>query len=699
MSSALPAAAQHQDSARPPLAPQKPHVERQHGVERSDPWFWLRDREDPAVMTYLKAENDWTEQRLQPVAELRATLVKEMRSRIKETDVSVPTFQAGYYYYQRTEGTKEYAIHARRKGSMEAAEEVLIDENQRAEGHEFYSLGELNPTPDQRIASFTENTDGSDRYTLRFKNLETGEPLPDEIPLVPFGDAGAWASDNRTLFYLQTDETLRPDRVMRHVLGTPVSEDVEVLREADPAYTLGIFRCRSGAYLFAQSESRDTTEVRFLDAKAPLGEWRLVQARETGLIYHVDHHGEDFYIVTNADGATNFKLAKASASNPGRAAWKEVMPYDPAVFVRYVEPFDGWMAIATREKGLPVLRLMDFTTGGQRSVAFPESSYVMESGDNPEYSAKSFRIYYSSLVAPYRVYDVDAASGDLALRKEKEVPGYDPAPYLVERLEARVDDGTLVPISLVRRKDTPVDGSAPLLLEGYGSYGSSWDPWFDSTLASLLDRGFICAVAHIRGGGEFGRIWYEAARREHKARTFTDFIACAEHLLEKNYTTREKLCARGGSAGGLLMGAVMNLRPELFRAVVAQVPFVDCVNTMLDDSLPLTTSEYEEWGNPNEPEAFRRILSWSPYDNVKPARYPALLVTAGLNDTRVAYWEPAKWVAKLRATSPETSPLLLWTHLDTGHGGTSGRFAAQEDTAREFAFLLMVMGIGTGASR
>ncbi|MCC6884356.1 MAG: S9 family peptidase [Verrucomicrobiales bacterium] len=687
----FPAPAFPEETARPPLAPQRSHLDRRHGVDRQDPWFWLRDRKDPAVMKYLKAENDWTERQLAPVKKLRDTLTLEMRKRIKETDVSVPVFQGGYHYYHRTEGTQEYGIHARRKGTMDAPEEILLDENVRAAGHDYYSLGELNPGPDQVIASFTENTDGTDLYTLRFKNLTTGELLADEIPKVPFGDAGAWASDNQTLFYVLADDTLRPDRLMRHVLGTPVSEDVEVLREKDPAFNLGAFRCRSGAYLIAESGSRDTSECFFLDAAHPAEKWRMIQPRETGLIYRVDHHAEDFYIVTNADGATNFKLVKTAVSQPGKSGWKDVMPYDPAVFVRYVEPFETWMAIETREQGLPVLRLHDFATGHQRTVGFPESSYAMESGDNPEYGARSYRLYYSAQITPYRVYDISATSGELTLLKQKEVPGYDPAPYVVERLEARAADGVAVPISIVRRRDTPVDGSAPLLLEGYGAYGISSDPWFDPSLLSLLDRGFICATAHIRGGGEFGRIWYEAGRREHKVRTFTDFISCAEHLIARHYTRPDRLCARGASAGGLLIGAVANLRPDLFRALVAGVPFVDCVNTMLDDSLPLTTGEYEEWGDPGEETAFRRILSWSPYDNVKPQTYPALLASGGINDTRVAYWEPAKWVAKLRQENQGKAPLLLWTNLDTGHGGASGRFAALDETARDFAFLLMVL--------
>lgn len=676
----------------PPVPERRPHRLEAHGQVRIDPWYWLREKDHPAVLRHLQAENDWTARQMAPLRGFEEALYREIRGRIREEDASVPVRHGGYLYYWRTGAGDEHAVEARRKGSMEAPEEVILDGNERARGKDYYELIDYAMSPDHRVAALLENEDGSDVCRLRFRVVETGAWLDDEIGGVAYGSAGVWADDNRTFFYLGVDDTQRAARLFRHRLGEPADRDRLVYEEADPAFSLSLYRSADESRLVLRSGHAETVECRFLPAADPEGEWRVVAPREPGLRYEVDHADGRFWLLTDADGAENLKLVSAPSDAPGRGQWRDFLPYDPAVVTEGVSFFRSGMVLHERAGGLPRLRVADY--GGKlRAVPLPEPACRIESAENPEYGAAAFRFVYASAITPQSVIEIDLATLDQTVLKRREVVGgHDPAAYVVERLEARAPDGVAVPLSLVRRRDTPVDGSAPLLLEGYGAYGDCFDPDFASSRLSLLDRGFIQAIAHVRGGGELGRSWYEAGKLERKPNSFTDFIACAEHLIAAGYTRPDRLCASGGSAGGLLLGAVINRRPDLFRSVVANVPFVDCLTTMSDPSLPLTTAEYVEWGNPERPADYRTILAYSPYDNVSARGYPAILATAGWNDPRVPYWEPAKWVARLRTQSTSGLPVLLWTHLEAGHGGSSGRFEQLRELAREYAFHLWLTG-------
>jgi oligopeptidase B len=680
----------------PPRARSVPRVHTVHGESRIDEYFWLRNREDPEVLAHLEAENRYTERIMRHTESLQERLYQELRGRIKESDLSVPTREDGWLYYSRTETGAQYPIFCRRRDGGDAPEETLLDLNQLAAGHAYFRMGAFEVSPDHRLLAYSADTTGAESFTVFVKDLASGELLPETIQGA--SPTAAWANDSRTLFYILLDEVRRPSRLFRHVVGTNPTEDPLVHHEPDDAFFLDIQRTRSRRFLVLELASHSTSEARYLSADEPAGEFRVVEPRRAGIEYTVTHHGERFYIVTN-DAAANFRLVAAPVSSPGHEAWAPVLPYRPEVKLDAAEAFERHLVVWERTEGLRQLRVLELATGAEHLVAFPEPVYAVRPNENPEFETTVFRFSYTSLVTPNSVVDYDMVARSWTVRKQTEVlGGYDPSCYRSERLFATAPDGTRVPVSLVYRLPLERDGRRPLLLQGYGSYGYSFDPAFSSNALSLLDRGWVVAIAHIRGGEEMGRAWYEAGKLLQKRNTFSDFIAAAEHLVAEGYTAPERLAITGGSAGGLLMGAVTNMRPDLFRAVVAEVPFVDVVNTMLDATLPLTVIEYDEWGNPDDPAYYEYIRSYSPYDNVSSKDYPHILATAGLNDPRVAYWEPAKWTARLRARKTDRNRLLLRTNMGAGHGGASGRYDHLREVAFKYAFLLDVVGGGVPPS-
>jgi oligopeptidase B len=685
--------------AVPPAARRVPHVLTAHGDERHDDWYWLRNRDDPEVIAYLQAENAFADASLAPLAALRDRIFGEIKARVQETDESAPVADGPWEYTARTLEGAQYAIHCRRKrGDRPDAARVVLDENVLAGSHGYFALGAFEVAPDHAVLAYSVDFTGGERYTLRFRDLTTGVDLPDVVENVTYGLA--WADDMRTCFYVRPDDAMRPNEVWRHVLGTPAADDVLVLREDDERFYLGIERTRSGRFVLIDASSKLTSEVWFVPTDAPSSEPRVIVRREHGHEYLVEHHwseehGDRFLIVTNQGGdARNFELVTAPCAAPGRASWTPLVPHRDDVKLDAVNAFADHIVLSERANGLERLCVMTVDASAVHEIEMPDPVYSVWVGPNSEFETRTLRYGYTSLVAPVTDLDYDVSTRRAEIVKTQPVlGGYDPTRYVSARLWATADDGTEVPISLVHRTDTPLDGSAPALLYGYGSYEISTDPSFRSSRLSLLDRGFVFAIAHVRGGGEMGRAWYEAGRLEHKVNTFTDFVACAEHLIANGYTSPARLVARGGSAGGLLVGAVANLRPDLFAAIVAEVPFVDVVTTMLDATLPLTVTEREEWGDPREPDAYARLKAYSPYDNVRAASYPALFVTTGLNDPRVQYWEPAKWVAKLRATATSEKPILLRTEMGAGHGGPSGRYDAWRDEATILAFVCRAVGV------
>src|SRR5436190_18868358 len=624
----------------PPRAPRRPHVLRNHGDERVDEWYWLRERDDPAVIAYLEAENAYAEAVLAPAAELRDRIYGEIRGRVQETDETAPVPDGPWEYFTRTIEGEQYVVHCRRPRAG-GAEEVLLDENALARGHDYFSLGGFEVSPDHRLLAYSTDVNGGERYTLRFRDLERGEDLPDRVENVTYGLA--WAGDLRTCFYVRPDVAMRPDEVWRHRLGTAADEDVLVFREDDERFFIDIGRTRSGTFVLIDSSSKLTAETWFVPTDAPESAPRIVEPREHGHEYSVEHQrdgalGDRFLIVSNADGAQNFKLVAAPVSEPGRAHWTEVVPHRADVRLDAVNAFADHVVLSERADGLDRVRILGLHGDAATTLPAPDPVFSMWVGPNAEFDAKLLRYGYTSLVAPATDLDYDpAADTSTVLRVQPVLGGFDPGAYTSARLWATARDGTRVPISLVHRRDVAPDGRAPLLLAGYGAYEHSSDPTFRASRLSLLDRGFVCAIAHVRGGGELGRAWYEDGKLAHKANTFSDFIACADALVANGYTSSGRIVARGGSAGGLLMGAIANLRPELFAAIVAEVPFVDIVTTMLDPDLPLTITEWEEWGDPREPDAYARMKAYSPYDNVDARAYPAMFVTTGLNDPRVQY--------------------------------------------------------------
>jgi oligopeptidase B len=675
----------------PPIAPKHPYVHVLHGDERLDDYFWLRDRDNPDVMAYLEAENAYTEIKMEHTRSLQDTLYQEMLSRIQEDDLSVPYREGEFYYYTRTETGKAYPIHCRKLGSLDATEEILLDQNQLAEGHEYFQLGVFEISPNHQLLAYSVDTTGAERYTLFFLDLATRKLYPETIPdtYVAF----EWGNDNQTVFYTQVDAAHRPDKLFRHQLGQSIENDQLVFHEPDDAYFLGISKTRSRAYLLLGLGSKVTSEVHYLDANNPTGEFRLFRPRRMGIEYDIEHHTDTFYIITNED-ALNFKLMKAPIADPSVEQWETVIPHREDIFLMGVSAFADHLVIYDREAGLPKVRVRNLSNHQEHTVSFPEPTYEVSESVNPEFNTNTFRFAYTSLTTPFSIFDYNLDAQTRELKKETPVlGGYDRTQYQSDRVQAIAPDGTAIPLSILYKVGTERTGKNPLLLTGYGAYGYSYPDSFSSTRLSLLDRGVVLAIAHIRGGSELGRKWYEDGKFLHKQNTFSDFIACAEHLIQAGWTAPDRLAISGGSAGGLLIGAVINQRSDLFKAAIAQVPFVDVVTTILDTSLPLSATEWEEWGNPNDRQFYDYMKAYSPYDNVKPKDYPALLVTAGLNDPRVSYWEPAKWTAKLRTLKTDNQVLLLKTHLGAGHGGASGRYDRLKEIAFEYAFLLDQWGL------
>jgi oligopeptidase B len=674
---------------KPPTAKKDPKVTKINGVTLTDDYFWLRDKPNPDVKAYLEAENVYTDALMKPTLSLQETLYKEMLGHIKETDIGVPYKEGNFYYYARTEQGKQYPIYCR-KQSLQGQEEVILDQNKLAEGERFMNIGLQRVSDDGNLLAYTTDNTGFRQYTLNIKNLKTGELYKEKMLRV---GAVAWASDNKTLFYtVEEEQTKRQHRVYRHVLGTPELEDKVVYEDPDERFNVHVYRTRSHAYLIIQSGSHTTSESRYLAADKPTSEWTVIAPRVQDQEYDVEHRGDLFYIRAN-DTGRNFRLVTAPVAKPGRENWKEVIAHRPDVMLTDVEIFQDFYVAVEREKGLPQMRVVDFGSDKTRMVEFPEPAYSAGPAQNREFKTDKYRYSYQSMVTPSSVYDYDANSGKSELLKRIEVPNYDPAQYRSERLFATATDGTHVPISIVYRKDFKRDGSHPLLLNGYGSYGYTYPITFSASALSLLDRGFAVAIAHIRGGGDMGKPWHDNGRMMNKKNTFTDFICAGDYLVKAKYTSPDKLVITGASAGGLLMGAVTNMRPDLFKAVVTKVPFVDVINTMLDASLPLTVPEYEEWGNPNEKPAFDYMYSYSPYDQLAAKGYPTILVKTSFNDSQVMYWEPAKYVAKLRTLKTDNNPLLLKTNMAAGHGGASGRYDFLHDTAFDYAFMLWQVGI------
>ena len=677
---------------RPPRAAIVPHRLEMHGQVRIDNYYWLKERENPAVIAYLEAENAYTGKMMKHTRTVQEKLFREIKDRIRQTDMSVPYREEDYFYYTRFEEGREYALHCRKKEALSAAEELLLDGNLLAEGHSYFSLGGRAISAGQDILAFAVDTVGRRIYTVRFKNLATGELFEDRIE----GATGniAWANDNRTLFYARQDPlTLRSHRIFCHRLGQDQAADRLVYEEADETFNCYVFKTKSKKYLMIGAHQTLSSEYRFLEADNPDGDFKVLQTRAAGHEYQVDHYGGKFYIRTNLQ-ALNFRLMETPLDRTGQDNWREVIGHCEDVLLEDFEIFRDYLVVEERREGLVKLRIIPWSGEGEHYLDFGEPAYLAYIGTNREFNTRLLRFGYSSLTTPNSVYDYDMRTREKKLQKRDEVlGGFDTEDYRTERLYATARDGVRVPVSLVYRKGMGKKGGNPLLLYGYGAYGHSSDPVFSSARLSLLDRGFIFAIAHARGGEELGRQWYEEGRQLRKKNTFTDFIDCAEYLIGQGYTGPERLFVQGGSAGGLLMGAVVNLRPELFRGVIAGVPFVDVLTTMLDPDIPLTTGEYDEWGDPNRKEFYDYMLSYSPYDNLETKEYPNLLVTTGLHDSQVQYWEPAKWVARLRALKTGDNVLLLKTRMDAGHGGVSGRFRRYRETAFEYAFLLDLAGI------
>jgi oligopeptidase B len=671
-----------------PQAKKIPVLRELHGEQFLDDYAWLRDREDPDTLAYLEAENEYTSEQTAHLDGLRTRLFEEIKGRIKETDLSAPARRGEWWYATKTEEGRQYPTFVRSHGSPDAPEEILLDVNALAEGHDFVQLGGFSVSPDQRLAAYSVNNDGSEQFVLKVRDLATGEDLPDVVENTYY--SLAWSSDCQHLFYTTMDHAHRPDKIWRHRLGTPQSEDVMVVHEPDERLFLGVGTTHDDRYIVAEAGSKVTTHIEFLRADEPEGEFAEIRPRIHGVEYSVDHKDGRWIMVTNED-AENGRLLSVSVDDPTDVV--ELIAHDDSRKVAGALALAGHIVVAGRRNGLSSITIMP-DDGDVFDLDFDEAVYTVGVGRNLEYDTTMLRIGYQSLVTPPRVIDVDLETGEQTVVKETPVlGGYDREDYVSHRLWATASDGEQIPISVVHRADVDLTGPKPLLLYGYGSYEATIDPWFSAGRLSLLDRGVVFAIAHIRGGGEMGRRWYENGKMSHKINTFTDFIASAEHLIAEGWTTSAQLVIRGGSAGGLLMGAVTTMRPELFRAVVAEVPFVDVINTMLDETIPLTVIEWEEWGNPKQPDDYGWMRAYSPYDNTVDDEYPAMLVTAGLNDPRVAYWEPAKWVARMRAISHHRGPLLLKTELGSGHSGPSGRYDAWRDEAFVLAFVLDQLGL------
>lgn len=678
---------------QPPVAPEHPKTLKKHGDVRIDPYYWMNDRDNPAVMEYLKAENAYYKAMMAHTEAFQEALFLEMKSRIKEDDTSVPYKLDGYWYLTRYEIGHEYPIHSRKKETLDAAEELLFDCNTMAQGHAYFRLKGIAVSPDNTLAVFGTDTVSRRQYTLQIKHLPTGKIYADRIENTT-GNA-VWANDNQTLFYTQQDPlTLRPNKIYKHVLGTSPTEDELVFHEKDATFNTFVYKTKSKKYIVIGSVSTLTSEYRILEADRPKGDFKVFTPRERGVEYDLAHYNDHFYIRTNRGGATNFKLMKTPEDQTEVNHWQEFIPHRENVLLEDVELFANFYVLSERENGLTQIKIARWDSSDSYYLPFTSETYVVGASVNLDFNTDVFRYYYNEMGAPYAIIDFDMKKKTQKVLKEQEVLGgaFHKENYRTKRVWAPARDGVQVPISLVYHKDTPLNGTSPLLQYAYGSYGHTIEPYFSSVRLSLLDRGFIFAIAHVRGGEYLGRPWYDDGKLLRKQNTFTDFMDCSHFLIEKKYTSADRLYAGGGSAGGLLMGVIINEAPELYKGVIAQVPFVDVVTTMLDDTIPLTTGEYDEWGNPNDATYYEYLKSYSPYDNVKAQDYPHLYVSAGLHDSQVQYWEPAKWVAKLRAHKTDHNLLFLDTNLEAGHGGASGRFQSLKETAKEYAFILYLEG-------
>ncbi|MGB0714819.1 MAG: S9 family peptidase [Phycisphaerae bacterium] len=671
---------------QPPVAATKDKSLQHHGHERNDPYYWLRDRESDEVIAYLNAENAYTESVMAHTKTLQEEIFEEIKGRIKQTDNSVPYKKKNHYYYTRFEDGKAYPIYCRKHRNLDAPEQIMLDVNKMAEGHEFFSVRGLSVSPDENLLAFAVDTRGRRIYDIKFMDLRTGDMLPDVIEDVTSNKT--WANDNKTIFYTRQDPvTLRSYQILRHTLGTEQSADVKVFEEKDDTFSCYCYKTKTDAYILIASMQTVSSEFHALDANDPTGDFRVLLPRERDHEYTVDHFGDHFYIVTN-DKAKNFRLVKAPVSQPTRNNWIEVIPHREDVLLNGIEVFNNFLVANERKNGLINMHVMPWDGAEPHDLDFGEPAYLAYVSTNVEMDSEVLRYGYTSMATPNTIYDYNMRTREKTQMKQDEVKGFKQGDYITERLYADARDGTKVPVSIVYRKGFEQNGKAPLLLYAYGSYGSSSDATFSAARLSLLDRGFAYAIAHVRGGQEMGRHWYEDGKLLKKKNTFTDFIDCGQFLVDQAYTSPDRLYGFGGSAGGLLIGAVANMKPELFDGLMAAVPFVDVVTTMLDEDIPLTTGEYDEWGNPNEQVFYDYMLSYSPYDNVEAKDYPNMLVTTGLHDSQVQYWEPAKWVAKLRAMKTDDNQLLLKTNMDAGHGGASGRYKRYEETAFRFAFLI-----------
>ncbi len=674
-----------------PRAPKRPHLITQHGETRIDNYYWMRNREDPEVLRYLRAESDYLEEVMGHTKPLQDLLYAEMKGRIKETDSTVPEKRGEYIYYTRMEEAHQYPIYCRKHESPESSEEILLDQNLLAEGKSFCSVGALIVSPDGKKLAYSVDVEGTEVYTLYIKDLASQVIYPEAIEntfsSVYFHTGVEWANDSATVFYITLDEAERPYRLFSHKIGTDESQDTLIFQEDDEAYSIFIQKTRDDTFILTHHHSTRATETRFLSAEQPSGELRVLSPRKDGVEYFPTHQEGYFYIVTNYL-AKNFRLVKASVQHPELDYWQEVIPHREDVLLDYVDAFKNHVILYERKNALRQIRIIG-ANDGARYVQFPEPTYNIDWESNPNYDTNILRFRYSSLITPPSVVDYHLDTGEWSLVKQEEIPtGYDISQYVSERIYATAADGSLIPISLVYKKDLVRDGNNPALLYGYGAYGAAIDADFNSRRFSLLDRGFVFAIGHIRGGSDLGRAWYEDGKLFNKKNSFNDFIACAEHLIKEGFTSKEKLAIEGASAGGLLVSACLTMRPDLFKAVIAKVAFVDVITTMSDPTIPLTTLEYDEWGNPEDFESYKYMLSYSPYDNVRPVEYPHMLITTGLNDPRVAYWEPAKFAAKLREIKTDNNLLLLQTNFSSGHAGASGRYDSLKEVAIDYAFLI-----------
>jgi oligopeptidase B len=676
----------------PPVAKQIPTIKNYPEDKYIDNYFWLRDKTNPEVINYLKSENQYTDLVMKHTQPLQDQLFKEMVGRIKENDSSVPEQLGNYFYYTRTEAGKQYKIYCRKYGTTDAAEEIILDPNKLYAGSSYFAIGAYKVSPNNKYLAYSTDTDGSETYTVNIKNLQTGELLPEKITNAY--ETLEWANDNSTIFYTVLDYANRPYQAYRHKIGTDPKKDTLVYHEKDEAYYLSISKTKNKNYILFNSGSQISADVRYLPADNPTGVLEAIGPRQEGVEYYIENHDSKFYILTN-ENAPNFKLMITPVNATAKSNWKEIIPHYNTIKIDSIQSFQDFLVVSERENAIKKILIINLSNLELNYVDFPEPVYNVELANNPDYESTTLRFNYESFTTPLSVYDYDMEENTSTLLKQREIlGGYNPSDYRSERIYATAQDGTQIPISLVYKiKGFEQNGTHPLHLYAYGSYGVSTDIDFDITRLSLLDRGFAFAYAHIRGGGDLGRDWYENGKFLKKKNTFTDFIACAEHLINEKYTSKDKLVISGGSAGGMLMGAVTNMRPDLFKAVVADVPFVDVINTMMDPTLPLTVIEYDEWGDPNKKEYYDYMKSYSPYDNVGPKAYPNMLVTGGLNDPRVGFWEPAKLVAKIRANNTDNNLILLKTNMGAGHGGASGRYDYLKDLAFQYAFFIDRLGM------